>query len=95
MRDGDPNFVTDSGHTWHWTGTGNMGEDAHVTVFGHRTEAGAPYRRIDTMVPGDLFTVTTGDAREYTYRVLACNVIGCSARCTTPSGVVTSTSCST
>jgi hypothetical protein len=70
VRDGNPNTVTNSGDTWHWTGTGNMGEIAQVALFGHRTDAGGPYRYLDWLEPGDLFTITSGDAREYTYRVL-------------------------
>ena len=62
--------VTDSGHTWHWTGTGYMGQAAHVGVFGHRTEAGSPYRYVHLMQPGDTWTVTTGDGREFTYRMV-------------------------
>ena len=68
---GDPKAVTDSGHSWHWTGTGFLGQEgAHVAIFGHRTEAGGPYRDLDKMVPGDLFTLTTGDGREFTYRMV-------------------------
>ncbi|MCB0966541.1 MAG: sortase [Ilumatobacter sp.] len=67
---GNAKTITDSGHTWHWTGTGYMGQAAHVAVFGHRTEAGGPYRYIDNMQNGDLITVTTGDGREYTYRMV-------------------------
>ena len=67
---GDATFVTDSGHTWHWTGTGYMGQTAHVAVFGHRTEAGGPYRYIDRMVNGDRITVTTSDRREFTYQMV-------------------------
>ena len=67
---GNAAFVTDSGHTWHWTGTGYMGQNAHVAVFGHRTEAGGPYRYIDRMVNGDRISVTTGDGREYTYQMV-------------------------
>ncbi len=67
---GNAEVVTDSGFTWHWTGTGYMGQNAHVAVFGHRTEAGGPYRYIDRMVNGDLISVTTGDGREYTYRMV-------------------------
>ena len=70
VMSGDPKYVTDSGRTWHWTGTGYMGQGAHVAVFGHRTEAGGYYRYIDSMVVGDTFTVTTGDRREYTYRMV-------------------------
>ncbi len=67
---GDPRFVTDSGHSWHWTGTGYMGQEAHVALFAHRTEYGGPYRYLHTMVVGDAFTVTTGDNRVYTYRMV-------------------------
>ena len=67
---GDATYVTDSGHTWHWAGTGYMGQAAHVAVFGHRTEAGSPYRYIHVMQPGDTWTVTTFDGREYTYRMV-------------------------
>ena len=67
---GDATAITDAGFTWHWTGTGYMGQTAHVAVFGHRTEAGGPYRYVDRMVNGDLITVTTGDGREYTYKMV-------------------------
>ncbi len=67
---GDPNRITDSGRSWHWTGTGYMGQNAHVAAFAHRTEAGGPYRNLHLLQGGDLFTVLTGDRREYTYRVV-------------------------
>jgi sortase (surface protein transpeptidase) len=67
---GDPVFITDSGHSWHWAGTGFMGQAAHVAVFGHRTEAGSPYRYLHFMQPGDTWTVTTLDGREFTYRMV-------------------------
>jgi sortase (surface protein transpeptidase) len=68
--EGDSGPVTDAGHSWHWTGTGYMGQAANVATFAHRTEAGGPYRNLDAMQVGDLFTVTTGDRREYTYRMV-------------------------
>lgn len=67
---GDSIFITDSGHSWHWTGTGHMGQTAHVSVFGHRTEAGSPYRYLHLLQPGDTWTVTTLDGREFTYRMV-------------------------
>ena len=68
---GEPNRVTDSGRSWHWAGTGFMGEDnAHVATFAHRTDAGGPYRNLNWLQIGDTMTVTTGDNREYTYRVV-------------------------
>jgi len=66
---GDANQIVDRGDTWHWTGTGDMGQEANVAVFGHRTEHGGPYRHIDSMQVGDLFYVLTLDGREYTYRM--------------------------
>jgi hypothetical protein len=68
--DGDPEAVTDAGHTWHWTGTGLMGQTANVAMFGHRTEHGGPYRYIHNMQIGDTWTVTTTDNREFTYRMV-------------------------
>ena len=70
VLEGNSAFVTDSGHTWHWAGTGLMGQSAHVAVFGHRTEAGGPYRYLHVLQPGDTWTVTTLDRREYTYRMV-------------------------
>jgi hypothetical protein len=62
--------VSGRGYTWHWTGTGYMGQSAHVAVFGHRTDANGPYRQLHTMVGGDRLTVTTGDGREFTYEMV-------------------------
>ncbi len=70
VLDGDPDRVTNSGRSWHWAGTGNMGQAANVAVFAHRTDAGGPYRHLNTMQVGDQFTVTTGDRREFTYRMV-------------------------
>ena len=67
---GDPLAVTNAGHSWHWAGTGYLGQSAHIGVFAHRTDAGGPYRYIDRMQIGDTFTVTSGDHREFTYRMV-------------------------
>lgn len=67
---GDPTAITDAGHSWHWTGTGYLGQAAHVAVFAHRTEHGGPYRYVHELEIGDVITVTTSDAREYTYRMV-------------------------
>ncbi len=68
--EGEPDRIVDAGHSWHWSGTGFMGQDAHVVAFAHRTSAGGPYRYLNAIQTGDTFTVTTGDRREYTYRVV-------------------------
>lgn len=74
--------VTDAGHSWHWTGTGYLGQTAHVSIFGHRTEdrrftgvdptggLDGPYRWLHNLQNGDTWTVTTLDGREYTYRMV-------------------------
>jgi hypothetical protein len=33
VREGNPQVVTDSGRSWHWTGTGVMGQAGNVAVF--------------------------------------------------------------
>ncbi|MDJ0771319.1 MAG: sortase [Ilumatobacter sp.] len=68
VKTGSATAITNSGHSWHWAGTGFMGQEAHVSLFAHRTDAGGPYRYVHWLGPGDTWTVTTGDGREYTYR---------------------------
>ncbi len=68
--DGDPDQVTDAGHTWHWTGTGGLGQRAHVVLFAHRTEAGGPLRNVHRMVNGDQIILRAGDGRVFTYRMV-------------------------
>ena len=67
---GDSQRITDAGDSWHWTGTGYMGQDAHVASFAHRTTHGGPYRYLHFLSAGDEFTLTTADRREYTYQVV-------------------------
>lgn len=71
VQSGSATAITNSGRSWHWTGTGFMGQEgANVALFAHRTDAGGPYRNIHWLQTGDELTVTTGDFREYTYRVV-------------------------
>jgi sortase (surface protein transpeptidase) len=70
VRAGGSNAVTNAGHSWHWTGTGYLGQDAHVAAFAHRTTAGGPYRNVHWLEGGDQFTLSTGDGRVYTYQVV-------------------------
>lgn len=70
VQEGNAIVVTDSGHSWHWAGTGYMGQVANVALFAHRTEAGGPYRNVQLLQPGDEWTITTGDRRIYTYRMV-------------------------
>jgi hypothetical protein len=71
VKGGNSFAITDSGHTWHWTNSGFIGEDGkHVAVFAHRTTHGGVFRNLHLLGNGDLLTVTTGDGREYTYQVV-------------------------
>ena len=68
--------IVNAGHSWHWSGTGLMGQDgAHVSVFGHRTEYGGPYRYVHTLQAGDLAVVRTQDGREFTYRYVRRDIV--------------------
>jgi hypothetical protein len=70
VRDGNSNEVTDAGDTWHWSGTGDMGQAANVAVFAHRTTAGGSFRNLHLLNPGDTVEVTTTDGRVFTYAVV-------------------------
>jgi hypothetical protein len=69
--DGDANRIVDSGHTWHWTGTGLVGQGASSVLFGHRTEHGGPYRNQHLLRGGDELIVYTSDQRRYRYVLVA------------------------
>ncbi|HSM66350.1 MAG TPA: sortase [Ilumatobacteraceae bacterium] len=69
--DGNADRIVNSGHTWHWTGTGLAGQGGNIVLFGHRTEAGGPYRHQHRLRNGDLLYLHTSDARRYTYRMVA------------------------
>jgi sortase (surface protein transpeptidase) len=69
--DGDANRIVDSGHTWHWTGTGLVGQGSNTVLFGHRTEAGGPYRYQHNLRGGDELSVLTSDQRRYRYQMVA------------------------
>jgi hypothetical protein len=66
----NPNPIVNAGHSWHWTGTGSMGEFAHVSMFAHRTTHGGIYRNIHVLGPGDEMFIDTEDGRRYRYRMV-------------------------
>lgn len=70
VRDGDSIAVTDAGDTWHWSGTGDMGQSANVAVFAHRTDAGGSFRNLHLLTAGDTVEVSTTDGRLFTYEVV-------------------------
>lgn len=70
VLDGDAKRTVDSGRTWHWTGTGLVGQGGNIVLFGHRTEHGGPYRYQHSIRGGDELFIHTGDGRRYTYRMV-------------------------
>ncbi len=67
---GNADAVVNRGHSWHWEGTGFLGQEAHVGAFAHRTTHGGVYRNLHLLSGGDEFTLTTMDGRMYTYVVV-------------------------
>jgi sortase (surface protein transpeptidase) len=51
-------------------------QSGNLMLFGHRTSAGGPFRYINTLVPGDAFSVIGWDGRSYNYRVTRLDVVG-------------------
>lgn len=74
--DGAPDPIVNRGHTWHWEGTGLAGQGASIVVFGHRTEAGGPYRYQHLLQGGDELVLLTSDGRRYRYRMVAEHITG-------------------
>ena len=68
--DGAADPIVDRGESWHWSGTGLVGERKAAVVFGHRTSASGPYRRQHLLQANDVLEAFTGDQRKYTYRLV-------------------------
>lgn len=54
----------------HYGGTALPGQPGNAAIAGHRTTYGAPFNRIDELVPGDEIVTTTPQGR-FTYKVRA------------------------
>jgi hypothetical protein len=66
----NPNPVVNAGNSWHWSGTGYIGDDAHVALFAHRTTHGGIYRYINLLQPGDEMFMDTADHRRYRFEMV-------------------------
>ena len=53
----------------HWPGTAMPGELGNMVIAGHRTTKGAPFRHLDSLVPGDEIVFDVG-ATTHTYSVI-------------------------
>ncbi|MDX2380461.1 MAG: sortase [Acidimicrobiia bacterium] len=78
VHGGVPDPIVDAGLSWHWSGTGLVGDPSrNVVLFGHRTDGPAPwgdggvFRYQHNLRAGDLLYVYTSDRRVYTYRMVA------------------------
>ncbi|HVF21189.1 MAG TPA: class E sortase [Mycobacteriales bacterium] len=58
----------------HYPRTAMPGEIGNFVVSGHRTTYGAPFGRLDELVPGDLLVVETRD-RWFTYRLVGEEIV--------------------
>jgi sortase A len=58
----------------HYPQTPLPGETGNAAIAGHRTTYGAPFNRLDELVPGDLIEVTT-PKDTYTYKVAETKVV--------------------
>lgn len=54
----------------HYMGTPLPGQAGNAAIAGHRTTYGAPFNRIDELVPGDLIETYTSQGK-FTYQVIA------------------------
>ena len=68
--DGEADPIVNAGESWHWSGTGLVGERKASVVFGHRTSKTGPYRNQHLLRAGDLMEIFTGDQRKYTFKVV-------------------------
>ena len=62
VYDGNADRVVNSGNTWHWSGTGLVGQGGNIVLFGHRTEYGGPYRYQHLLRGGDELYIYTSDS---------------------------------
>ena len=63
-----------AGATGHYTGTALPGAHGNVGIAGHRTTHGAPFNRLDELVPGDALVLTV-DGVELHYAVSGSQVV--------------------
>ena len=54
----------------HYPGTPLPGQDGNVGIAGHRTTFGAPFFRLNELVPGDLIYLTDTEDRTWVYDVV-------------------------
>jgi len=53
----------------HYVGTAMPGQAGNISIAGHRTTYGAPFNRLDQLVPGDPITLTSDAGKQFRYVV--------------------------
>lgn len=58
------------GYAAAWSTNLRVASAGNVMLFGHRTTSGGPFRNINRLRPGDVFSLIGADLRSYNYRVM-------------------------
>jgi sortase (surface protein transpeptidase) len=66
--------IADQGFAATWSGEVNVATTGNVMLFAHRTTGAAPFRYINSLQPGDGFTLIGSDGHSYNYRVMITTV---------------------
>jgi hypothetical protein len=68
--------IADAGHAATFPSMINVASPGNMMLFGHRTSAGGPFRYLNELSPGDVFSILGSDGRSYNYRVTRLDVVG-------------------
>ncbi|MDO8361625.1 MAG: sortase, partial [Actinomycetota bacterium] len=63
------NAIADAGYAGTWSDLSNVASPGNVMLFAHRTTGNAPFRYINSLHPGDTFSLIGSDGHWYNYRV--------------------------
>jgi len=69
-------LVADLGYAATFPSMINVATPGNMMLFGHRTKGSAPFRRLNEMNPGDVFTIYGSDGHIYNYRVTRLDITG-------------------
>lgn len=67
---GSLDAIANAGVAATWSDTVNVASPGNVMLFGHRTTHGAIFRYINSLRPGDTFTLIGSDGHHYNYLVM-------------------------
>ena len=67
--------IADRGHAAAWGDAINVAAQENVMLFAHRTTHGGPFRNIDQLPVGSIFTLTGSDGHNYNYQVVRTDIV--------------------